>query len=149
MTKALQLTLAGAVLATCVSYIAQGQTVASGHRDILLQADHSWNGMPYTRYAGGTPQLTVIKLFIPAKTALPWHTHPMPNAGYVVSGELTIQDRQTGKSQTFRAGQAFAESVDDIHRGVSGDTGTTLIITYAGSPGVPTSIPAKGEKAEY
>jgi hypothetical protein len=24
-----------------------------------------------------------------------------------------------------------------------------LLITYAGTPGVPTSVPAKGEKAEY
>jgi hypothetical protein len=24
-----------------------------------------------------------------------------------------------------------------------------LLITYAGTPGVPTSIPAKGEQAEY
>jgi hypothetical protein len=24
-----------------------------------------------------------------------------------------------------------------------------LIITYAGSPGIPTSVPAKGEKPEY
>jgi hypothetical protein len=24
-----------------------------------------------------------------------------------------------------------------------------LLITYVGTPGVPTSVPAKGEKAEY
>jgi hypothetical protein len=24
-----------------------------------------------------------------------------------------------------------------------------LLITYAGTPGVPTSVPAEGEKAEY
>jgi hypothetical protein len=31
----------------------------------------------------------------------------------------------------------------------SGDELTVLLITYADTPGVPTSIPAKGEKAEY
>jgi len=31
----------------------------------------------------------------------------------------------------------------------SGDTPTTLLITYAGTAGVPTSIPAKGENPEY
>jgi len=39
--------------------------------------------------------------------------------------------------------------VDDVHRGESGDEPTVLLITYAGTPGVPTSIPAAGEKAEY
>jgi hypothetical protein len=46
-------------------------------------------------------------------------------------------------------GQAVGESVDDVHRGESGDQPTVLLITYAGTAGVPTSIPAKGEKAEY
>jgi quercetin dioxygenase-like cupin family protein len=83
----------------------------------------------------------MIKLTIAAHTALPWHTHPFPNAGYVLSGELTLQDRESGKSETFHAGQALAESVDDVHRGVSGDTATVLLLTYSVTPGTPTSIP--------
>ena len=124
-------------------------TVASGHREMLLQATRSWNGKPYTRYPAGQPQLTLIRLSIAPHTALPWHKHPFPNAGYVLSGELTIQDRDSGKSHTFHAGEAFAESVDDVHRGVAGDAPTVLILTYSGVAGTPTSIPAKGEKAEY
>jgi len=46
-------------------------------------------------------------------------------------------------------GQVVAESVDDVHRGEAGDEPAVLLITYAGTPGVPTSVPAKGEKAEY
>ena len=132
-----------------ISFAAHGQTVATGHRDILLQADHSWNGVAYTHYPPGQPQLTTIKLTIPAHSSLPWHYHPFPNAGYVLSGELTLEDRQTGKKQTFHKGQSFAESVNDIHRGLSGSAPTTLLITYAGTPGVRTSIPARGEKPEY
>ena len=138
-----------AALLLPITGAAAAQTVATGHRDLLLQADHSWNGLAYTHYPQGQPQLTMIKLTIPAHTALPWHYHPFPNAGYVLSGELTLEDRQTGKKQTFRTGQSFAESVNDIHRGVSGSTPTTLLLTYAGTPSVPTSIPAKGEKPEY
>ena len=41
---------------------ALAQTVATGHRDTLLQADHSWNGIAYTHYPTGRPQLTTIKL---------------------------------------------------------------------------------------
>jgi hypothetical protein len=46
-------------------------------------------------------------------------------------------------------GQAVAESVDDVLRGEAGDEPAALLITYAGTPDVPTSVPAKGEKAEY
>ena len=46
-------------------------------------------------------------------------------------------------------GQAFGESVDTVHRGESGDETVVLLVTYAGTPGIPTSIPTKGEKEEY
>ena len=53
------------------------------------------------------------------------------------------------KTLVVHEGQAVAESVDVVHRGESGDKPTVLLITYAGTPGVPTSIPANGEKPEY
>jgi quercetin dioxygenase-like cupin family protein len=123
--------------------------VASGHREILLQTTQSWNGKPYTHYPTGQPQLTTIKLTIAPHTALPWHTHPFPNVVYVLSGTLTLHDKASGKTQVVRQGQAVGESVDDVHRGESGDEPTVLLITYAGTSGVPTSIPATGEKSEY
>lgn len=131
------------------SAAAQSQAVKSAHGDILVQDTKSWNGKSYEAYPGGTPQLTVLKMTIPAHTALPWHTHPFPNAGYVLSGQLTIQDRASGKEQTFKTGQAFTESVNDVHRGVSGDTPTVLIITYSGSPGVATFKAEPGQAPEY
>ena len=125
------------------------KTVSSAHAEILLQTTQSWNGKPYTHYPTGQPQLTTIRMTIAPHTALPWHTHPFPNSVYVLSGTLTLQDKASGKIQVVHPGQAVGESVDDIHRGESGDEPTVLLITYAGTPGVPTSIPAKGEKAEY
>lgn len=123
--------------------------VATGQRQVLLQATQSWNGKAYSKYPAGQPQLTMIKLTIAPHTVLPWHYHPMPNAGYVLQGTLTLHDRATGKTKVIHQGEAFAESVNDEHRGESGDEPTVLLITYAGTPGVPTSIPAKGEKPEY
>ena len=138
-------------IASLTFALAQARTnkVASGHRDILLQTTQSWNGKPYTHYPTGQPQLTTIKLTIPPHTDLPWHTHPFPNVVYVLSGTLTLHDKASGKTQVVHQGQAVGESVDDVHRGESGDEPTVLIITYAGTPGVPTSVPAPGEKAEY
>lgn len=134
-----------------VTAAAQSSTnnVASGHRVILLETTKSWNGKPYAHYPTGQPQLTTIKLTLAPHTTLPWHTHPFPNSVYVLSGTLTLEDRDSGKTLVVHQGQAVGESVDDVHRGVSGDEPTVLLITYAGTPGVPTSIPAKGEKPEY
>jgi quercetin dioxygenase-like cupin family protein len=140
--------VAGASL-TAVLAQTQAKSVASGHREILLQTTQSWNGKPYTHYPTGQPQLTTIKLTIAPHTVLPWHTHPFPNVVYVLSGTLTLHDQASGKTQVVHQGQAVGESVDAVHRGESGDEPTVLLITYAGTPGVPTSIPAKGEKAEY
>ena len=117
--------------------------------ETLLRASSSWNGIPYTHYAAGQPQLTMLKVTLRPNTALPWHTHPMPNAGYILSGDLTLHDRASGATQTYHAGESFAESVDTEHRGEAGPHGAVLLITYAGVPGVPTSVPAKGEQPEY
>ena len=117
--------------------------------ETLLRADSSWSSKPYTRYPVGRPQLTMLKVTVQPNTALPWHTHPMPNAGYVLSGDLTLHDRATGLTHTYHAGESFAESVDAEHRGEAGPVGAVLLVTYAGVAGMPTSIPAKGEKPEY
>lgn len=127
----------------------QAQTVETGQREILLQADSSWNGKPYTQYPAGRPQLTMLKVALKPNTVLPWHTHPMPNAGYILSGDLTLHDRASGATRTYHAGESFAESVDDEHRGEAGANGAVLLLTYAGAPGMPTTVPAKGEKPEY
>ena len=123
--------------------------VAAAQREVLLQADHSWNGVPYTQYPRGHPELTMLKLTIAAHTVLPWHTHPFPNAGYVLSGTLTVHDKLSGKTRVFHQGEAFAESVNDIHRGETGDEPVVLLVTYSGTAGAPTSIPAQGEQKEY
>jgi quercetin dioxygenase-like cupin family protein len=123
--------------------------VQPGQREVLLQTEKSWNGKQYTHYPAGQVQLTTLKVTLAPHTALPWHTHPFPNVVYVLSGTLTLHDKASGKTLVVHQGQAVGESVDDVHRGEAGDQPAVLIITYAGVPNVPTSIPAKGEKAEY
>jgi quercetin dioxygenase-like cupin family protein len=125
------------------------EKIATAQRETLLQATQSWNGKGYTHYPNGQPQLTTLKVTIAAHTSLPWHYHPIPNVLYVLSGTLTLHDKASGKTLVVHQGQAAAESVDDVHRGEAGDEPAVLLITYAGTPGVPTSVPAKGEKAEY
>ena len=134
-----------------VPALAQNQSdhSQSGQREIVVATTSSWNGTAYTHYPTGEPQLTTIRLTLAPHTVLPWHTHPFSNSVYVLSGTLTLRDRDDGKTLVVHQGQAVGESVGVVHRGESGNKPTVLLITYAGTPGVPTSIPAKGEKAEY
>ena len=142
-----------AVVLFCAAFLVppstSAQRVGSAHVDVLAKSTSSWNGKPYTAYPKGQPQLIVLKFTVPPHTALPWHVHSIPNAGYILLGELTLEDMATGKKQTFTSGQVFTESVDDPHRGVSGSEPAVFVVTYADVPGTPTFIPLPGQKPEY
>jgi hypothetical protein len=65
----------------------------------------------------------------------------MPNVGYILSGELTIE-KKDGAEKHFVAGQALSETVDSIHRGITGAEALVVIVFYPGTLGLPVS---KGE----
>ena len=109
----------------------------------LLQTTHSWEGTPYVSYLKGRPQITILKITVPRNTSLDWHQHPMINAGYVLSGKIILEKKETRERKAFHAGQALAETVNTIHRGYTTDQPTELIVFYAGAPGVPLSIKTK------
>src|SRR6478672_6817395 len=74
----------------------------------LLQTTRSWDGTRYTGYLGGQPQITILKITVPRNTALDWHQHPVINAGYVLSGQIILEKRDTRERKAFHAGQALA-----------------------------------------
>ena len=115
----------------------------------LVASQSAWNGTPYLAYPPGRPQLTVLKILIPAHTSLPWHTHVVPNAAYVLSGHLTVEDRATGRKLLIGPGEAFAESIGVVHRGVTGEEAAEIVVTYAATADTPLSVPAAGEKPEF
>jgi quercetin dioxygenase-like cupin family protein len=104
-------------------------------QDVLLKTSQSWDGVAYKGYPAGEPEITVLKIIIPPNTSLPWHTHPMPNAAYVLAGELTVEKKQDGSKRQLHAGETLPEMVDALHRGYTGKDGATLIVFYAGSKG--------------
>jgi quercetin dioxygenase-like cupin family protein len=107
--------------------------------ETLLKAGASWDGTPYERYPAAAPELTVLRITIPPRTALPWHRHPVPTAAYVVSGELLVEKRDGGQTIRLVAGDVLPEMVNGVHRGVTGDVPVVLIVFYAGARGLPVS----------
>ena len=97
---ALTVILAAASLSSTFAQSATGK-VASAQREVLLQADHSWNGVPYTHYPKGRPELTMLKLTIPAHSVLPWHTHPFPNGAMCFQERSRCTTRSAAKPGSF------------------------------------------------
>ncbi|MBF6042484.1 cupin domain-containing protein [Pseudomonas sp. P154a] len=134
------LTLKTSLVALCALALQSCTTTTMEiEREVLLKSSRSWDDTPYVRYPDATPELTVLRLKIPANTQLPWHTHAMPNTGYVLSGELMIENKDNGQTRRVKQGEAVAEMVDIAHRGVTGDEPVELIVFYAGSEGIPLS----------
>src|SRR5471030_865680 len=133
MIKKILLTLACCTLAGTAT--AHEQPVVESR--VLLKSTSSWEGTPNVAYPTGQPELTVLKINIPANTALKWHKHPIPNAAYIASGVLEVQTKTGGKSITLKEGEVLPELVDIMHRGKTGDMPVELIVFYAGTPGTP------------
>tara|TARA_B100000678_G_scaffold291306_1_gene307524 strand:- start:1742 stop:2158 length:417 start_codon:yes stop_codon:yes gene_type:complete len=110
------------------------------HSQTLVRSSESWNGVPYIGYGQGKPELTVLRIEIPPNSYLPWHRHVVPNAAYVVSGHMNVEDRASGQKMRVDAGQAFNEQVGHVHRGFTDDEPAVVVVTYAGTSGVPLSI---------
>lgn len=109
-------------------------------KEILAQSEYSWNGTKYTGYPKGTPELTVEKYTIQPNSVLSWHTHVAPNAGYILEGNITVED-SNGHKHTYHQGDGVIESVNNVHRGIAGAEGAVLVVVYAGVKELPLAIP--------
>jgi quercetin dioxygenase-like cupin family protein len=103
----------------------------------ILQTSQSRDGTNYQSYPTGQPQLTLLRITIPSNTALHWHHHPVISVGYVLSGHLTIEKRDTGERTIVHAGQTVAETVQTTHRAFTTDERVELVVFYAGQVGLP------------
>jgi quercetin dioxygenase-like cupin family protein len=128
--------MALATVAFAVS-TAHADSSPSIQKEVLSSGSTSWDGTLYTAYPAGAPELSVLKITIAPHATLPWHSHPIPNAAYVVSGELTVEKQSTGEKKVLTAGQVLPELVGQVHRGTAGDEPVVLIVFYAGTKGTP------------
>ena len=137
-------TLAALALCACTLIAPTTRAAdASGVKvDVLMQSTTSWDSVPYAAYPTGQTELTVLRITIAPHTTLPWHTHPMPNAAYVLSGELTVEKADSGLKRQLVAGDVLPETVNSTHRGYTGEQPVVLLVFYAGAQRVPLSRPA-------
>lgn len=83
------------------------------------------------------PEVTGMKVIIPAGQETGWHTHSMPGYAYVLSGTITLE-YEKGVTKQFNPGEAFAEVVNVSHNGRNNGTeDVVLIVFFTGEKGSP------------
>ena len=108
--------------------------------EVLAKSTQSWDGSPLPHYPDGTPEVTILRITIPAGARLPLHEHPVINAGVLLSGELTVVT-EDNKTLQLKAGDPIIEVVNRWHSGSNeGDKPAEILVFYAGVAGSPITV---------
>jgi quercetin dioxygenase-like cupin family protein len=110
--------------------------------ETLAKSSISWDGQTLPDYPKGKPEITILRIKIPAGAKLEMHKHPVINAGLMLAGELTVI---TEKNETLhlKAGDSIIEVVDKWHYGKNeGNKTAEIIVFYAGIVNQPITVKA-------
>lgn len=108
--------------------------------DVLAKSTSSWEGSALPEYPKGKPEVTILKIKIEPGVELPLHEHPVINAGYLVSGELTVVT-DDNEVLEMKAGDTLIEVVNKWHYGINkGDVPAEIVVFYAGIEGQALSV---------
>ncbi len=104
---------------------------------VLAKTSSSWDGTPLPSYPEGKPEVTILRIEIPPGARLPWHRHPVINAGVLLKGQLTVES-EDHHTLHLKAGDSIVELVNKWHYGKNeGKTPAEIIVFYAGVEGTP------------
>lgn len=108
--------------------------------EVLVKSVSSWNGSQLPKYPEGQPEISILKIQIPAGVKLPMHQHPVINAGVLTKGTLTVISK-AGERLVLNAGDPIIEIVNQSHYGINEGTETAeIIVFYAGVTNTPITI---------
>ena len=94
-------------------------------------------GQPIEYPPNGIPEVTAFIAELAPGEAFPWHQHPVPLLGYVLSGELTVRQAD-GETRVVRTGEVSLESVGRVHQGSNeGSEPLKMIVFVVGLKDVP------------
>lgn len=133
MRKFIQyLFLSVCVLTSSGAYAASSETV--------IQTDTHWNKQAIKPINIEHPQITMLRITIPAGEKLSMHKHPVLNIGYLTKGELTVRS-EDGNVLVLKPGDPIVELVDVWHYGEStGSEDAEIVVTYVGDKDDSLSI---------
>ena len=98
----------------------------------VIQTTAHWNGQAIKPIHIDHPQVTILRITIPAGEKLSMHKHPILNVGYLTKGELTVRSEK-GDVLVLHPGDPIVELVDEWHYGEStGNEDAEIVVTYVG-----------------
>jgi quercetin dioxygenase-like cupin family protein len=124
------------IVGICIVFFLSINVWADSAKDIVVEtlakSCSSWDGEALPDYPIGTPEITILRINIPAGAELVMHEHPVINAGVLLSGELTVVAKDK-KTLHLKAGDSIVEVVNTAHYGKNEGTKTAeIIVFYAG-----------------
>lgn len=135
------------VVATAMWLAATGAAVVAAPRSAtLLDSSTSWDGAPLS-YPAGKARITAMKITLEEGDAVAFHCHPVPTFGYILEGSIRVL-LASGREQVFHQGQALAEVVNTLHRGVAVGGRVEFVVFYAGADGVELSLAADDRRCQ-
>jgi quercetin dioxygenase-like cupin family protein len=106
----------------------------------LVKTTKSWDGEFLLAYPQGQPEITIRRISIPAGARLDTHSHPVINAGLLMSGQLTVVTVD-GKTLHLKAGDPIVEVVNTLHYGINqGTLPAEIVVFYAGAVDTPITV---------
>jgi quercetin dioxygenase-like cupin family protein len=78
----------------------------------------------------GPVRLIVTRIEIAPGATLPVHKHPCQRYAYVLSGNLTVTEADTGARTDYKPGEVVVEMVDRWHSGKSTGTDPVRLIVF-------------------
>jgi quercetin dioxygenase-like cupin family protein len=132
------------LLAICVTSFVFITACAGGMSNIevkqLAKSTKSWDGDTLPVYSQGQPEITILRIKIPAGAKLETHYHPVINAGVLLTGELTVV-AEDNKTLRLKAGDSIVELVNKKHYGKNeGTEPAEIIVFYAGTENKPITV---------
>jgi quercetin dioxygenase-like cupin family protein len=108
--------------------------------ETLAKSSSSWDGKALPAYPQGQPEVTILRIKIPAGAKLEMHNHPVINAGVLIAGELTVVT-EDNKTLHLKAGDSIVEVVNKAHYGKNeGNQTAEIIVFYAGVVNKPITF---------
>ena len=123
-----------------LAFVLFSSNVLAANSEKVIQTTVHWNQQPIKPLYIDQPQVTVLRITIPAGEKLPMHKHPILNVGYLTKGELTVRSEK-GDVLVLKPGDPIVELVDTWHYGEStGTEDAEIVVTYVGDSDDELSI---------
>ncbi len=122
------------------AFILASLNVCAANSEKVIQTTTHWNQQPINPIHIDHPQVTILRITIPAGEKLAMHKHPILNVGYLTKGELTVRSEK-GDVLVLKPGDPIVELVNEWHYGEStGAEDAEIVVTYVGDKADDLSV---------